>query len=102
MAGFDITPVELRVCGSMLAQVSEDLRIDLSVLTREMDSLLLGGWQGAAAEDFAQGWEHWLAGAKDALDALSTMGRLLDDTGRDYQSADTSAADKVTRLGEGL
>lgn len=100
--GFDVTPVELRVCGSMLATISEDLHTEIGVLRRAMDSLLATGWQGAAAKGFAQGWDQWSHGARDVLDALHAMGRLLDDTGQDYQGSDISSADNVTQSGAGL
>src|SRR2546422_769027 len=89
--GFDATPVELRVCGSMLAQISKDLHGEMSVLRREMDALLTGGWRGPAATGFAQGWEQWLRGAGELLDALHTMGGLLGDTGQAYQGSDSSS-----------
>lgn len=102
MDGFDATPVELRVCGSMLSQISDDLRTEMSVLRREMDALLNGGWRGQAATGFTHGWELWLRGANDVLDALRSMGRLLGETGLDYQRTDTSGADAVRDSGAGL
>lgn len=100
--GFDAAPVELQVCGSMLGQISEDLRTEMGVLQREMDALLSGGWRGHAANGFTRGWELWLQGANDVLDALQSMGCLLGDTGRDYQRTDTSGADAVRESGAGL
>ena len=102
MDGFDAAPVELRVCGSMLGQIGEDLHTEMGVLRREMDALLAGGWRGPAASGFSHGWELWLRGARDVLDAVNAMGRLLGETGRDYQSTDTSGADTVRESGEGL
>lgn len=93
--GFDAAPVELQVCGSMLGQIGKDLHTEMGVLQREMDALLTGGWRGHAATGYAEGWELWQQGAKDVLDALQAMGRLLDETGQDYQRTDTSSADAV-------
>jgi WXG100 family type VII secretion target len=100
--GFDATPVELRVCGSALAQVSDEVRTEMAVLRREMDALLGGGWQGSAANGFAQGWEQWLVGATEVLDGLDQMGRLLGDAGLSYQGSDTGSAEDVGRSGAGL
>jgi ESAT-6 family protein len=100
--GFDVTPVELQVCGSMLAQISKDMNTELRTLRREMDALLGGGWQGGAANGFADGWEQWRRGANEVVDALHTMGRLLGDSGRDYNDRDSGSADTLTRTGEGL
>jgi uncharacterized protein YukE len=100
--GFDAAPVELQVCGSMLGQIGEDLHAEMGVLRREMDALLAGGWRGLAAAGFAEGWELWLRGAGDVLDALRSMGGLLGETGRDYLRTDTSGADAVRESGAGL
>jgi WXG100 family type VII secretion target len=100
--GFDAAPVELQVCGSMLGQISEDLRTEMGVLQREIDGLLTGGWRGQSATGFTQGWELWLRGARDVLDALQTMGGLLGETGRDYQGTDSSGAEAVRESGDGL
>lgn len=99
--GFDAAPVELQVCGSMLGQISGDLHTEMDVLRRGMDALLTGGWRGPAATGFAQGWELWLRGAGDVLDALQAMGRLLGETGQDYQHTDSSGADGVRDAGAG-
>lgn len=101
MDGFDAAPVELQVCGSMLRQIGKDLHTEMGVLQRDMDALLGGGWRGPAATGFGKGWELWQQGAKDVLDALQTMGRLLSETGHDYQRTDSSGADAVRESGAG-
>lgn len=100
--GFDASPVELQVCGSMLRQIGDDLRTEMGVLQREMDDLLADGRRGRAADGFGRGWELWRRGARDVLDALEEMGQLLGETGRDYRSTDSSSADVVREAGEGL
>lgn len=100
--GFDAAPVELQVCGEMLGQIGGDLRIEMGVLQREMDALLGGGWRGQAVTGFTKGWDLWLQGANDVLDALQSMGRLLGETGRDYQRIDMSSADNMRESGAGL
>lgn len=102
VGGFEATPVELQVCGSTLAQISQDVRAEMRVLQQEMDALLTSGWQGGAANGFAQGWEQWLHGANEVLDALQGMGRLLGDTGANYQTGDTGSADDLRQSGAGL
>ena len=102
MDGFAAAPVELQVCGLMLEQLGEDLHTEMSVLRQEMDALLSGGWRGQAATGFGQGWELWLQGANDVLAALDAMGRLLGETGRDYQRTDASSADHLRGSGAGL
>jgi WXG100 family type VII secretion target len=102
MDGFDAVPAELQLCGSMLGQISEELRTEMGVLQREMDALLPGEWRGQTATGFAHGWELWQQGAGDVVDALQTMGRLFGETGRDYHRTDTSGVDAVRESGAGL
>jgi WXG100 family type VII secretion target len=100
--GFDATPLELRICGSMLDQISAEVRDRTSVLQGEADALLSDGWQGGAAQGFAQGWQQWRAGAGEVLAALESMGQLLDTTGQNYVAVDDRSADGVRQSGEGL
>jgi WXG100 family type VII secretion target len=86
----------------MLADISTEIHAKMRVLKGEMDDLLNGGWQGAAANGFAQGWDHWQAGANDVLTALRTMGRLLGTTGQDYSTLDEVSTNQLHRSGEGL
>lgn len=102
VGGFDATPAELQVCGSTLTEISQDMRTKMQSLQLDMDALLSGGWSGSAANGFAQGWEQWLRGASDVLDALQDMGRLLGDTGANYQTGDTGSADDLKQSGAGL
>lgn len=100
--GFDVTPVELQVCGSMLSDISREVHDTMQVLRAEVDALLSGGWQGSAAQGFAQGWDQWQTGAKDVLEGLAAMGRLLGTTGRDYGALDEGSAARLWQSGEGL
>lgn len=43
MCGFDVTPVKLQVCGSLLAHISDEVRTEMRVLQAEMDSVLGDG-----------------------------------------------------------
>jgi WXG100 family type VII secretion target len=102
MSGFDATPVELQVCGSMLADISDELHGELTTLRAEMDGLFSTGWQGQAANGFAQGWDQWQTGAHDVLNALGDMASLLTTTGQNYASTDESSADGLRDSGVGL
>lgn len=102
MDGFKADPVELQICGSNLGNTSDELHTELRTLQRHMDDLLTSRWHGAAATGFGKGWRLWLHGANEVLDALGTMGRLLGDTGRDYQNTDASSTDTVRASGAGL
>lgn len=102
MTGFDAAPVELQVCGSALTEIGDELRTELDRLKSEMDELFAAGWQGKAADGFAQGWDWWRAGAREVLGALRDMAGLLTETGRNYQGTDDTAAGDVRDAGAGL
>lgn len=102
VSDFDATAVELQFCGSMLAQISDDVRANVQALQAQMDSLLTSGWQGKASEGFALGWEQWRIGAGDVLDGLQAMGELLGATGRTYDFAEQDATQGLWQAGEGL
>lgn len=102
LTGFDAAPVELQVCGRMLRHISDEVRTQMRVLDREVDDLFAGGWQGKAAEGFAQGWELWHSGVTEVLEALTSMGHLLSITGQDYQRVDDESAETVKQSGAGL
>ncbi|HEY3750963.1 MAG TPA: WXG100 family type VII secretion target [Pseudonocardiaceae bacterium] len=101
MDGFDAEPVELRVCGSMLSQISTEVHEQMIGLQAEADGLFAGGWQGATAQGFADGWQQWQTGAAEVLAALESIGQLLDTTGQNYQTTDEQASGTISRSGEG-
>jgi WXG100 family type VII secretion target len=102
VTGFEAVPVELQVCGSMVTEIGDELRTELNTLRMEMDALFNTGWQGRAANGFAQGWEQWQAGAQEVRTALREMADLLTTTGRNYGVTDQSASDQVRDSGAGL
>lgn len=55
---------------------------------READALLDGGWRGAAADSFREGWEEWRRAARRVLDELVDLGTRLDAVHRDLTAQD--------------
>ncbi len=79
------------------------LRADRDRASRQVDTLLDGGWSGSAAAAYADGWAEWCSGADQVLAGLEEMTRLLRavevsfvDTDRCAEAAGTRIA---TRLG---
>ena len=58
---------------------------------READALLDGGWRGAAADSFREGWEEWSRAARRVLDELVDLGTRLDAVHRDLTERDEQA-----------
>lgn len=102
MTAFGAEPVELQICASRVAEISDELRTELNTVRTEMDALFSVGWRGQAADGFAHGWDQWQAGAEDVLTALQDMADLLAATGRNYASTEQSAADQVRDSGVDL
>jgi WXG100 family type VII secretion target len=102
MTGFDVMPADLQACGAMLARLSEEIRAELTTVGSEVDGLLSGGWRGAVADGFAQGWQEWQTGAHEVLHALATMGRLLGTSGVHYDMSDADAKGSVDQVAAGL
>jgi WXG100 family type VII secretion target len=57
-------------------------------ICREVDTLVDGGWHGAAADSFAEAWEDWRLAAQRVLAGLIEMGTLLDAAHRDLSERD--------------
>jgi len=81
-----------------VAAAADRLRTDRDRVTRQVDVLLDGGWSGAAAAAYAEGWSDWCAGAERVLDGLVTMGRLLDAVHLDLTERDLGSQAGLTRL----
>jgi WXG100 family type VII secretion target len=101
VSGFDVTAVELQVCGMRLARLGVEVRGRLEQVGREMDGLLGSGWQGRASAGFGEGWGQWRVGAHEVIDGLDRMAELLSVTGRDYDRAEQRATGDVTRAEAG-
>lgn len=64
----------------------------------EVDRLLDGGWNGAAAESFAGAWQEWCAGADQVRTALTSIVVSLEATRRELAATDGATAAASLRL----
>lgn len=64
---------------------------------RSVDALL-GGWRGAAASSYAEGWAEWRDGADRVLEGLAAMATLLDAVAADLSATDSTSGDALARL----
>jgi WXG100 family type VII secretion target len=97
VSGFEVTAVELQVCGMRLAQLGGEVRNRLEQIGQEVDGLLGSGWRGRASAGFGDGWRQWRSGADEVIDGLSRMAELLSAAGRDYDGAEQQATATVTQ-----
>ena len=77
-----------------LRSASDRLEADGRHIGREVDALL-DRWTGAAADAFAEAWHDWQSGARDVLDGLTTMGRLVDAVHRNLVSCDRESGQRL-------
>ena len=74
------------------------LRHDRDAASHQVDALLEGGWRGAAADAYAEGWAEWHAGAEQVLAGLETMTRLLDAVEVSFIGSDDGVGSVVDRI----
>ena len=81
---------------------ADRLRDDRDRVAQEVDGLLDGGWSGAAATAYADGWDDWKQAAARVLAGLDTMGQLLEAAHVDLARSDVSSGDSIAQLAERL
>ncbi len=65
-------------------------------------ALLLDGWRGAAASEFAEAWEVWLRSSSEVATALAGLADSLQHFQTDVVTRDASAASSLSSLAERL
>lgn len=87
---FRATVADLRAAADRLAG-------DRDRAARAVDTLL-GTWSGTVATAYAEGWDHWCAGAARVLAGLTTMAGLLDAVDVDLAATDVASGSDLARL----
>ena len=67
-------------------------------ISRDVATLLDGGWTGTAAEAFDRGWQEWEAGAAEVLAALATMRHRVADVHDDLAERDAGSAASLSSV----
>jgi WXG100 family type VII secretion target len=80
---------------------AEELREELSRLSREWDSLS-HGWSGVAASAFAPAWEEWHEGAARIVEALAESSRRLAQAAVLYEERDIGSARTLGSAASGM
>lgn len=94
---FAMVPAEVTDAGNYVRQVAESLINGLDSLDREVTGVL-DHWTGSAAQAFGEGWTETKNGAAGVLNALRTMGELLDDASKAIVGQDISDSDTLSSL----
>ncbi|CAN5170391.1 hypothetical protein BH09ACT12_BH09ACT12_16100 [soil metagenome] len=81
-----------------LHRVGEALDHRRAVAERQVDALLDGGWSGAAARAYLEGWDGWRSGCAEVLTALRTMTDLIVAAGAELDTADDGACTALATL----
>ena len=77
-----------------LRSASDRLEADSRHIGHEVDALL-DRWTGAAADAFVEAWLDWQSGARDVLEGLTMMGRLVDAVHNDLLSRDLESGHRL-------
>ena len=88
-----------------LRRTAERLHDRRRTTEQQVDLLMDGGWSGAAATAYLEGWQAWRAGCVEVLGSLEAMAGLVVAAGVDLDSADMGArdaSDAITRIVERL
>jgi WXG100 family type VII secretion target len=70
---------------------AEELRAELSSLSREWDAVL-AGWSGVAASSYAARWEEWHYGATRLVETLARSSELLGQAAVAYDEQEAASA----------
>jgi WXG100 family type VII secretion target len=81
-----------------LEAIAARLHDDRDRASRQVETLLDGGWSGVAATAYAEGWADWQGGADRVLDGLETMTGLLRGVERSFVASDRDRAAASDRL----
>lgn len=87
-----VTPDELRTHGAGIGQVATGLHPEFATVVHAVEHLLGSGWTGGAATGFSHGWTDWRHGAKEAMDALAELSRLLGHGAGRYDGTEGAAS----------
>lgn len=74
------------------------LRDDRDTMSGQVETLLDGGWLGAAATAYGEGWAEWQEGARQVLAGLEAMVRLLGAVEVSFTETDGGRAGEVGRI----
>ena len=74
------------------------LRHDRDAISGQVETLLDGGWQGAAATAYGAGWTEWRDGADQVFAGLEAMVQLLDAVEVSFTDTDGGRATAVARI----
>lgn len=91
-----------RVTVAQIEAAATRLRGDRDQVSARVETLLDGGWRGAAATSYGAGWAEWRDGADHVLAGLETMVGLLRAVDVDFGERDLGAVTSVARLRDRL
>lgn len=92
MPDFTVTVPGVERASIATRSAGAELGAELARLRRDVDAVLSGQWQGAAATAFDRSWGDWHAGAAEVVRALEELADLLADSARGYQGSEDTAA----------
>jgi WXG100 family type VII secretion target len=99
MSELAVTPAALIHAAAELRSIAEEIRVGISSLDDEVNTVVGGSWSGAASSAFGSVWREWHEGAALVMEGLTTMSGLLDEAAPTYSSSDGAGAAAIDDVG---
>lgn len=98
MSGYEVDPVELFAAQARVVEAAQDGRDGVGQVRLSGADLFAGGWTGAAAAAFHEGFDEWLSGAASMLAGLEDLASALGAAARDYERSESTNTSTFTRM----
>jgi WXG100 family type VII secretion target len=97
MTSFAVDVAELQRCDALLSAAAGQAHATLARVRASGAAIVGSSWRGAAASDFAQAWEQWLAGAAALVGALEALAGAVGLAGADYATTEDAVRADAAR-----
>jgi WXG100 family type VII secretion target len=91
-----VTPTTLHTSAGNCRQRAQDVTGIQEGLNKQLNALVGGEWSGKSSGQFQALWEKYNKGAKDMIEALVGISKLLDNAGTAYANAEDAISKTFT------
>lgn len=84
----NVSPEEVRDASQTIRKALDRLESDFDQAKKDADAVLGGSWTGHLADRAREGWEEWVTGYSNAVQALADSLEALNSAAADYDSTE--------------